>query len=468
MTKRTATLLILGASGDLASRLLMPGLGQLVAADPDLDLQLIGSGIEDLTDDQWGEKVATSLAAMGATGPRLDSTVARTRYLQADVTTIDGMARLLAACSSAPAIYFALPPAVTELSCRALTSLTLPEGTSLALEKPFGVDEASARALNDLLATLVPEDHIQRVDHFLGRSTVLNLLGLRFANRVFEPLWSNAHIDSVEIVYDEQLALEKRARYYDTAGALRDMIQSHLLQVMALFAMEPPATLSPIDVREAKGAVLRATQSWGGDATASARRARYSAGNVDGRILPAYADEPGVDAGRNTETLAEMTVEIANWRWAGVPFTLRSGKALRERHREIIVTFKPAQHVPVGLEGTSAPDRLRIYLSPDELSLEINVNGPGDPDQLDRVHLDVAFHPGELSAYGQVLQGIIDADPTLSVRGDNAEQCWRIVEPVLTAWRENRVPLDTYPAGSFGPESWGRAGSRSRGDELGE
>lgn len=454
MTQRPSTLLILGASGDLASRLLMPGLAQLIIADPTIELQLVGSGIEDLSEEAWRSRVATSFASMGATGERVDRAVARSTYLQADVTTIDDMQRLLDACTSPPAIYFALPPAITERCCRALTALELPEGTSLALEKPFGIDEQSARALNELLLTLVPEHRIQRVDHFLGRSTVLNLVGLRFANRVFEPLWSNAHVESVEIVYDEQLALENRARYYDGAGALIDMIQSHLLQVMALFAMEPPATLHSTDLRDAKAQVLRATRVWGGDATTSSRRARYAAGEVDGRQLPAYADEAGVDPGRGTETLAEVNVEIGNWRWAGVPFTLRSGKALEFRRREIIVTFKPAQHIPDGLKGASAPDRLRIFLAPDELSLEINVNGPGDPEYIDRVHLDVAFQPGDLPAYGEVLQGIVAGDPTLSVRGDNAEACWRIVDPVLAAWRNNEVPLDSYPAGSSGPDRW--------------
>jgi glucose-6-phosphate 1-dehydrogenase len=360
----------------------------------------------------------------------------------------------------APAIYFALPPAITLRSCQALTRLELTAGTSLALEKPFGEDEATAKALNDLLATLVPEDRIQRVDHFLGRSTVLNLLGVRFANRIFEPLLNNAHVAGVEIVYDEQLALEGRARYYDKAGALADMIQSHLLQVLAVFAMEAPSTLSPPDLRDAKGIVLRAARAWGGDPVAASRRARYTAGEVEGRVLPAYADEEGVDPSRGTETLAELTIGIENWRWSGVPFTLRSGKALAERRREIIVTFKPAQHIPDGLVGTVAPDRLRILLAPDEMALEINVNGPGDPETIDRVQLDVVFQPGNLTAYGEVLHGIIAGDPTLSVRGDTAEACWRIVDPVIEAWRADLVPLDSYPAGSTGPESWPKTGDR--------
>ena len=287
---------------------------------------------------------------------------------------------------------------------------------------------------------------------------MFNLLGLRFANRIFEPLWNNAHIARVDIVYDEQLGLEGRAGYYDKAGALVDMIQSHLLQVLAVVAMEPPSTLGAADLRDAKGIVLRATRIRGGSPKRASRRARYTEGVVDGHPLPAYVDEPGVVVSRATETLAEMTVDIDTWRWAGVPFTLRSGKALGQRRREITVTFKPASHLPVGLKGRDDPTVLRIFLAPDEMSLEINVNGSNDPHVLERALLDVTFGPGELLAYGEVLEGLLDGDPALSVRGDTAEECWRIVEPVLSAWRENAVPLDDYPAGTAGPADWAPLG----------
>jgi glucose-6-phosphate 1-dehydrogenase len=300
----------------------------------------------------------------------------------------------------------------------------------------------------------VDDEHIQRVDHFLGRSTVLNVLGVRFANRLFEPLWSNQHIESVTVVYDEQLALENRARYYDGAGALADMIQSHLLQVMALVAMEPPATVNARDLRDAKAVVLRACRPWGGDPVAAGRRARYTAGTIEDRRIPDYLDEPGVDPARQTETLAEVDLEIDNWRWAGVPFRLRSGKALAERRKEIVITFKPPPHVPSGLRGDPEPARLRLALGPDRMAWEMNVNGPDDPFTLDRVTLDTDLSPGRLPAYGEVLAGVLDADPFLSVRGDTAEQCWRILEPVIEAWRSGDVPMDDYPAGSRGPEGW--------------
>jgi glucose-6-phosphate 1-dehydrogenase len=227
------------------------------------------------------------------------------------------------------------------------------EGLILALEKPFGTDEASAHALNQVLTRLVPEDQVHRIDHFLGRSTVLNVLGVRFTNRIFEPTWSAEHIESVVIRYDEALGLEGRAGYYDKAGALVDMIQSHLLQVMAVVAMDPPSTLGAMDLRDAKAVVLRAASVWEDDAVASSRRARYAAGTIGDRTLPAYADEEGVDPARGTETLAEMTVGIATSRWAGVPFTIRSGKGLAEKYSEIVLRFKQVSHIPRGLDGST-------------------------------------------------------------------------------------------------------------------
>lgn len=454
MTQSISTLLILGASGDLASRLLLPALGQLLTKHPDQQLCLVGSGSDELTPPAWQATVKKSFATVGAAGTAVDRLLCTTVYRTADVTRSSQMERLLDECEGTAAIYFALPPAATTRVCDALAQITLPEGTQLALEKPFGTDEAGAVALNKRLAKLVPEDQIHRIDHFLGRSTVFNLLGLRFANRIFEPLWNSGHIERVDISYDEQLGLENRAGYYDHAGALVDMIQSHLLQVMAVLAMEPPSSLGAADLRDAKGIVLRATRLRGGSPTRSSRRARYTAGTIADKTLPAYVDENGVDPKNDTETLAEVTFEINNWRWAGVPFTLRSGKALGDRRREIVIRFKPVPHLPTGLRGLEEPTVLRILLAPDEMSLELNINGPGDPHVLGRVSLEATFGEGQLLAYGEVLEGLLDGDPSLSVRGDTAEQCWRIVAPVLAAWRAGEVPLDEYAAGTAGPSMW--------------
>ena len=454
MTQTVTTLVILGGSGDLSSRLLLPALGQLLSSHPERRLKLIGAGAEEWTDAHWRQVVRKSFATVSASGAGVEELLKNTTYLSADVTKRDDLERILAACEGVPALYFALPPAVTALACASLKKVELPAGTTLALEKPFGTDRRSAIALNRLLATLVPEDQIHRVDHFLGRSTVFNLLGLRFANRIFEPLWSAAHIDRVEVISDETLGLEDRARYYDKAGALVDMIQSHLLQVLSVLAMEPPSTLGAADLRDAKGTALRATRVCGDDPVASSRRARYTAGTIEGRKLLSYDKEDGVDPSRNTETLAEVTFQVDTWRWAGVPFTLRSGKALGERRREIVVTFKPARHVPTGFTGVAHPTKLRIMLAPDAMTLELNINGPGDPYEIERVEMLAEFGPGQFLAYGEVLEGILDGDPSLSVRGDTAEECWRIVGPVLRAWAKNEVPLDTYRAGSRGPSSW--------------
>lgn len=454
MTPRPTTLFLLGGGGDLSRRLLLPALGQLLTRQPDRTVTVVGVGAGEMTDVEWRAVVATSFATQKASGAAVDAVLAETVYHRADVTDASVLEALLANSAGTPALYFALPPAVTVKACLGLEKFSLPEGTVLALEKPFGTNSESAAELNRLLARLVPENQIHRVDHFLGRSTVLNLLGLRFANRIFEPLWNAEHIERVDIVYDEQLGLEGRARYYDHAGALVDMIQSHLLQVLAVFAMEPPSSLDAADLRDAKGLVLRATRPWAGDPVAAGRRARYSAGSVDGREYPSYADEEGVDPALGTETLAEVTVEIDTWRWARVPFTLRSGKALGTRRREIVVRFKPANRVPAGFSGSNDPTILRLFLAPDEMSLNVNINGPDDPFVLDRVALTTSFNPGELNAYGEVLEGILDNDPSLSVRGDTAEQCWRIVEPILAAWKSGKVPLLEYPAGSAGPTEW--------------
>jgi glucose-6-phosphate 1-dehydrogenase len=455
MTRSIGTLLLLGARGDLCGRLLLPALGQLLDREESRrGVVIVGAGSEDWNADAWQHRVRSSFSDGKVSDEALQSVLATTRYVRGDVTSPAHLQSLIDSGPPAPALYFALPPSVTVAACKALQQVSLPEGTSLVLEKPFGINQESAADLNKLLAELVPEGQVHRVDHFLGRSTVLNLLGVRFANRLFEPVWSNEHIERVDIVFDEQLTLENRARYYDHAGALVDMIQSHLLQVLALAAMEPIARADAVDLRDAKAQVLRACRPWDDDPVGAGRQARYSSGSIEGRDVPDYTAEPGVDPARNTETLAELVVEIDNWRWSGVPFRLRSGKALRERRKEVLVTFKQLPHLPTGLSGEALPDRLRLSMGPDRMALEINVNGPSDPLQLDRVSLDTDMNPGRLPPYGEVLAGVLDGDPLLAVRGDTAEECWRIVDPVLQAWREGKVVMDSYAAGSDGPPSW--------------
>jgi glucose-6-phosphate 1-dehydrogenase len=454
MSERIGTLVIFGAGGDLTKRLLLPGLGQLLDTTRKVDFALIGVGQDPMTDAAWRRRITESFASAGATGAHAKAVAAASHYLQADVTDPDDLTRILDACTGTPALYFALPPQVTIAACAALRQVRLPKGTVFGLEKPFGTDLRSAEALNRQLLHLVPERDIHRVDHFLGKSTILNVLGLRFANRIFEQVWNRDNIERIEITFDEQIALEGRAGYYDKAGALVDMIQSHLLLALSLVTMEPPSTLHPEDLRGAMAQTLRATHLWGGDATMSSRRAKYTAGTVGRHTVPSYVREAGVDPALHTETLAEITVAVDNWRWSGVPFVLRSGKALADRRQEIVVTFKDVPHLPTGFHGEPGPARLRISLNPDAMTLDVNVNGEGNPFTLDRVSLDVDFGDGELAPYGEVLSGILRADPTLSVRSDAVEECWRIVAPVLAAWRKDAVPLQNYRAGSSGPASW--------------
>ena len=460
MTSQTSvkTLLILGASGDLTGRLLLPGLARLVARGHAEGLTLVGAGSDPWTAEKWLKRVDESFGAADSAAEaygraELKRIRETTSYHQLDVTAAGQLAGLLAQLAGPVAVYFALPPRISQLACEALTPAQVAPGTRLVMEKPFGSDQETARHLNKVLATLAPEDHIHRVDHFLGKATVLNILGLRFANTFLEPVWNREHIEKVEIIFDEDLALEGRARYYDGAGALRDMIQSHLLQIMALMALEPPASVDERDLRDAVATVLRAS-SIKPPYAKSTRRARYTAGSIDGREVPDYANEEGVDPSRDTETLAEVQVEIDNWRWQGVPFILRSGKALGDKRKEAVVTFRPVPHLPKGFTGVDAPNQLRIGFGPDTLQFDVDVNGPGNVLDLDRVTLQAELSASELLPYGEVLEGVLTGDPLLSVRADTAEDCWRIVDPVLKAWARGSAPLEEYPAGSAGPEGW--------------
>lgn len=450
MTDAT-TLVILGASGDLASRLLLPALGQLLTREPERKVRLIGADREEWTDSRMRDTVESAFTMADAAAAARKVEVS---YRKTDLTRTEDLHALLQDCSGKVALYFAVPPSVAAAAIEAMTPEMLPPEAMLVMEKPFGVDEASARALNRLLAARVPESQVFRVDHFLGRSTTLNLLGARFANRILAPLWSAESIESVSIVYDETLGLEGRAGYYDDAGALVDMIQSHLLQVLAVLAMEEPATLDETDFRAATGAVLRATTVWDDDPVASSRRARYTAGSIQGAKKPSYVDEPGVAPNRHTETLAQATFEVRNARWAGVPFLLRSGKAIGEPATEIVVRFRPVRYLPGGLTGTTDGAVLRFSLGPDRISLEMNLNRTDDPFELERATLSAELGEGALRAYAEVLAGVLDGDPMLAVRGDAAEQCWRIVEPILHVWRNGAVPLEEYEAGSSGPDGW--------------
>ncbi|MGY1724825.1 glucose-6-phosphate dehydrogenase [Blastococcus sp. SYSU DS0533] len=453
----TRSFVILGGTGDLTGRLLLPGLAELVAAGVLTDpAGLVAVSREGWTDEEYRGWARNRLAEHAAHVPEeaRERLVGGLGYRQGDVTVPADLRAGLERAGGVPVVYLALPNTVFLPTLEALTEVELPEGAVVAVEKPFGRNLADARKLNEVLHRLVPEEQVFRTDHFLALQTVLNILGLRFANRVFEPVWNAQHVEQVEIVFDETLGLEGRAGYYDTAGALRDMLQNHLLQVLAVVAMEPPAALDARSLAARKADVLRAVRS-PDDPRRETVRARYTAGRVGERELPDYTSEPGVHADRGTETYAAYTVQVDNWRWAGVPFRLRSGKALGADRHEIVLRFRPVPHLAFGRdegEGQPEPDLLRLRLDPDAISLEVNLNGAGDPFDLKRRTLAAELPPPALSAYGLLLKGLLAGESALGISDVEAEESWRIVEPVLAAWAADEVPLQEYPAGSAGPE----------------
>lgn len=443
---------ILGGTGDLTGRLLLPGLAELVDAGVLAEAaDVLAISQEDWSDGEYRVWARGKLAEHAGHVPEAsrDRVVARLAHRQGDVTAAADLRAGLERAVGVPVVYLALPNTVFLPTLEALAQVGLPEGAVVAVEKPFGRNLADARRLNAVLHRLLPEEAIFRTDHFLAMQTVLNILGLRFANRVFEPVWTAAHIERVDIVFDETLGLEGRAGYYDRAGALEDMLQNHLLQILALVAMEPPTAIDARSLAARKADVLRAVRS-PVEMARDTVRGRYTAGTVDGRALPDYAAEDGVDPGRETETFAEYTVTIDNWRWAGVPFRLRSGKALSIDRHEIVLHFRPVPHLPFGDEKPE-PDVLRLRMDPDGIALEINLNGAGDPFDLERRSLDIALPAPRLSAYGLLLAEMLRGNAVLSISDVEAEESWRIVEPILASWSAGTVPLREYPAGSDGP-----------------
>ncbi len=440
---------VLGGSGDLTGRLLLPSLAELYQRGVlDGAVEVLAVSRQDWDDEAYREWARERLTAHapGLGEDDRERVVAQLGHEPGDVTDPGDLRRALARVAGVPVVYLALPNTVFLPTLTALREVGLPAGARVVVEKPFGTGISDARELNEVLHGLVPEEAVFRIDHFLAKQTVLNVLGLRFANRVFEPVWNAQHVAGVDIVVDEDLGLEGRAGYYDGAGALRDMLQNHLLQLLAVVAMEPPQALDAATLQARKADVLRAVQP----DVATSVRGRYTAGSIGGRQLPDYTSEDGVDPARGTETYAEFTVTVENWRWSGVPFRLRTGKALGTRRKEIVVRFKPVPHLAFTDEQPQ-PDVLRLQLSPDGIALEINLNGAGDPFDLEREVLQATSPPQDLPAYGLLLREMLAGDPTLSISDVEAEEGWRIVQPVLDAWAADAIPLVDYPAGSDGP-----------------
>jgi glucose-6-phosphate 1-dehydrogenase len=441
-------LVLFGATGDLAGRYLLPALAALHAARrlPD-GFEVIGGSRENLDEHAFRRTAGKRLRehAVDVPASAREAVVRSLRYRPVDVTDSASVASLVEPGRGPVAAYLALPPALFPAAVTALRSAGLARGSRVALEKPFGEDLASAIALNRLLAdALGPtgEQAAFRVDHVLGMATVQNLIGMRLASSVLEAVWNSDHVEQVEILWEETLALEGRAGYYDRAGALRDVLQNHMLQLLSLIAMEPPGAPDARDLHDHKLEALRSIRPLTpADVAERTRRARYGAGRlVTGNDVPAYAEEDGVEPHRQTETFAELVLELDSARWAGTRFVLRAGKALRRRRKMAIVRFRPARdeagELRIGVDG------------PDDVSLQVRGGAPESPTPLTLS----ATPPGtELPAYGRVLLDVLSGGSGLSIRGDEAEEAWRVVTPVLEGWANGAVPLEEYPAGSAGP-----------------
>jgi len=469
-------LVLFGATGDLAGRFLFPALAELQAeGELPTSFRIIGTGRDQWSDDRFRQHVATRLDehAKDVAPDARDHLLRILCYWPLDVgasnageqvrALLDTQARDSSGGALRPvAAYLALPPGLFVPAVRALDAAGLPRGSRIAIEKPFGVSYENAQELNRLLRTVAGdagESAVFRVDHVLGMATVHNLLGIRLANRIIEPLWNTTHIEQVDILWEETLALEGRAGYYDRAGALKDVMQSHMLQILSLVAMEPPLTLNDRDLRDRKVEALRTVVTpTAGDMATRTRRARYTAGRLAGtggaadREVPDYSAEHGVDPDRHTETFAEVVLTLDSWRWAGAKFVLRAGKAMARRRKGVVVHFRPVPHLP--FDAPLPPQNtLKIGLDgPDDLSLHITGSRPGPPVELAPLVLEARLPAAELRAYSHVLLDVLNGECTLSIRGDEAEEAWRIMTPVLDAWQNDLVPLEEYAAGSAGPD----------------
>jgi len=450
-----ARLAVFGASGDLAGRLLFPALAALYAAGrlPDR-FELVGAARDDWDDEAFRRHADERLARHAAGVPAAARTalLRALRYSTVDLSDADSVGRVIGSGESDEAIaaYLALPPKVFGTTARALATTGLPSGSRVAVEKPFGEDLHHARELNALLEELfgeTTEEVVFRVDHALGMSTVRRLLALRLGNRTLDAVWNGEHVEEVQVLWEEDLALEGRAGYYDGVGALKDVMQNHMLQVLAVLAMEPPRGDDEHALRDCKAQVLAALRAPDLEAAhACSRRARYAAGRVGDRDIPAYADEDGVDPARCTETFAEVVLEIDTPRWSGTRFVLRAGKALGRRRKEALVRFRA---------GSAGADELRIGIDgPFDLALTLHAAGDSRDDPQ---HVRLSGPPPDsgLPPYAHVLSDLLGGGTTLSVRGDEAVAAWRAMMPVLDAWAAGTVPLEEYPAGSSGPPRLG-------------
>lgn len=473
------TLVIFGATGDLTHRKLIPALLNL-SADGNLPpgLTVVGFARRPKTDEEFrGElRAAAEKFSRQAFDPRLwDSFAAAVFYHRSEFEDAAGYEALrrrieeMEARQGAPGnrlFYLAaapeqFAPILAHLKGAGLCRSPRGGWSRVIVEKPFGRDLATARALNQAVEEAFPERETYRIDHYLGKETAQNIMVLRFANAIFEPLWNNRYIDHVQITAAETLGVGSRGGYYDTSGALRDMVQNHLLQLLCLTAMEPPVDLLADSVRDEKVKVIRALRPIEGeDVSRQVVRGQYASGAIDGQETPGYLDEERVAPGSRTETFVALRAHVDNWRWAGVPFYIRVGKRLPKSATEIALRFRSAPPVLFNRYETSGDDNvLVIRIQPDEgISLRMQAKLPGTALRIEPVKMDfrygTSFGKAGPEAYERLLLDAMSGDATLFARRDEVEHAWEFIDRIEEAWAGPQAPpLHLYPAGSWGPDA---------------
>lgn len=466
---------LFGAMGDLAWRLIGPALfnlhldGQLPAGfallgvDRDISAEALRARLRDGVE-RFSRHGVPDESVWSAFAARLDACAMELN----DTQHYDCLKRQLEAANRPAAVrifYLAIPPALFAAVAEGLAAAGLQrerEAARIVVEKPLGDSLTAFQAIDRTLRRQFEENQIYRMDHFLGKETVQNILALRFANPIFEPVWNRRYIDHVTITVAERIGVGHRAGYYEHAGALRDMVQNHLLQIMCLVAMEAPVAYDADDIRNKKLDVLHACRPIPADnITAYAARGQYAAGWIEGEQVPAYRDEPGIDPRSNVETYAAIKLLVDNWRWQDVPFYLRTGKRLADSVSEVSIRFRDVPHnaFPAATGLNAQPVRLVIQVQPHEgIILKFMAKEPGSPLRLQPVDMRFcyaeAFGKASPGAYETLLRDLLLGDATLFMRSDQVEAAWRLLTPVLDAWAENPAPdFPNYAAGSWGPEA---------------
>ncbi len=460
--------IVFGGTGDLAERKLLPALYYRQRdhqfSEP---TRIIGTSRSKMSDAEYrafARKAITEHVAKDDVDTKeLEKFLGRVSYVAADAVSGAGFDRLkkeLGDSERIRAFYLAVAPTLFgEISHKLKEHQMITRSSRIVVEKPIGRDLDSAHALNDLIGKDFHESQIFRIDHYLGKETVQNLMALRFANALYEPLWNSAHIDHVQITVAETVGLEDRVTYYDTAGALRDMVQNHILQLLCLVAMEAPASMDADAVRDEKLKVLRALKRINGnDAPKQTVRGQYRAGASAGGPVKGYVEELGKES--DTETFVAIKAEIANWRWAGVPFYLRTGKRLASRVSEIVIEFKPIPHSIFGDNpGPIFANQLVIRLQPDEgVKQYIMIKDPGPGGmRLRQISLDMSFAASfdgrAPDAYERLIMDVIRGNQTLFMRRDEVEAAWAWIDPIQHAWESARHEAQGYTAGTWGPSA---------------